>query len=79
MHRMQVWNVKKDTQRGRRVRYIKLQDDGRIRIGIIGTGANVSVADWHTGGIIHDRRARISAVYNRCLLYTSTGWTAPNR
>lgn len=62
---MQVWNVKKDTQRGRRVRYIKLQDDGRIRIGIIGTGANVSVADWHTGGIIHDRRARISAVYNR--------------
>ncbi|MFR2846622.1 MAG: Gfo/Idh/MocA family protein [Hungatella hathewayi] len=47
------------------MRYIKLQDDGRIRIGIIGTGANVSVADWHTRGIIHDRRARISAVYNR--------------
>ena len=57
--------MKKDTQRERRVRYIKLQDDGRIRIGIIGTGANVSVADWHTRGIIHDRRARISAVYNR--------------
>lgn len=44
---------------------IKLCKNGLIRMGIIGTGTSVSIADWHTRGILHDGRACISAVYNR--------------
>ncbi len=45
--------------------HINRHGDSKIRVGLIGTGINVSVADWHTRGILHDRRACVSAVYNR--------------
>lgn len=36
-----------------------------IRIGIVGTGNTVSIAERHLKGILEDGRGAVSCVYNR--------------